>query len=82
MQSLACGKLRVLKKTPRGKDISVGDVFSFNPECNEKLYRIRISQVQMKETVSNLVHSDINIFEYVVFAISTEFMIKIRGSLT
>lgn len=53
MQSLACGKLRVLKKTPRGKDIKANDLFVFNPECNEKLYRIRISQVQMKETVGH-----------------------------
>lgn len=51
MQALACGKLRVLKKTPRGKDIKANDLFAFNPECNEKLYRIRICQVQMKETV-------------------------------
>ncbi|VDN25866.1 unnamed protein product [Gongylonema pulchrum] len=52
MQSLACGKLRVLNKTPRSKEIDDNDIFAFNPEVNEKLYRIRISQVLMRETVS------------------------------
>ncbi|EFO23722.1 hypothetical protein LOAG_04763 [Loa loa] len=63
MQSLACGKLRVLKKTPRGKDIKANDLFVFNPECNEKLYRIRISQVQMKETAVERAQTEEEIFQ-------------------
>ncbi|KAL3989495.1 Cullin-4A domain protein [Acanthocheilonema viteae] len=63
MQSLACGKLRVLKKTPRGKDIKPSDLFAFNPECNEKLYRIRISQVQMKETSVERAQTEEEIFQ-------------------
>ncbi|EJW88277.1 Cul4b protein [Wuchereria bancrofti] len=63
MQSLACGKLRVLKKIPRGKDIKDNDQFVFNPECNEKLYRIRISQVQMKETAVERAQTEEEIFQ-------------------
>ncbi|KAM3728636.1 Cullin-4A [Dirofilaria immitis] len=63
MQSLACGKLRVLKKMPRGKDIESNDLFAFNPECNEKLYRIRISQVQMKETAVERAQTEEEIFQ-------------------
>jgi len=50
LQSLACGKYRVLKKTPRGRDICSGDTFTFNEYFNDRLYRIRISQIQMLET--------------------------------
>lgn len=51
LQSLACGRLRVILKTPRGKDIGSSDVFKFNADFNDKLYRIRINQVLLKETV-------------------------------
>ncbi len=54
LQSLACGKLRVLNKLPKGKEIEPGDRFVFNDECNDRLFRIRISQVQMRETVMGL----------------------------
>ncbi|XP_066924143.1 cullin-4B-like [Clytia hemisphaerica] len=52
LQSLACGKLqsRVLKKKPPGKDINVKDRFFFNESFTLKLYRIKINQVQLKET--------------------------------
>ena len=50
LQSLACGKVRVLGKTPRGRDVEAGDMFAFNEEFNEKLFRIRINQIQSKET--------------------------------
>lgn len=51
LQSLACGKARVLNKNPRGKDVEDGDRFSFNNEFKHKLFRIKINQIQMKETV-------------------------------
>uniref|UniRef100_A0A8C2KEZ7 Cullin 4A n=1 Tax=Cyprinus carpio TaxID=7962 RepID=A0A8C2KEZ7_CYPCA len=52
LQSLACGKARVLNKTPRGKDVEDGDSFQFNSDFRHKLFRIKINQIQMKETVS------------------------------
>ena len=51
LQSLACGKARVLAKTPRGRDVRDADHFAFNNEFTNKLFRIKINQIQMKETV-------------------------------
>lgn len=51
LQSLACGKARVLTKNPRGRDVADNDGFVFNSEFNNKLFRIKINQIQMKETV-------------------------------
>uniref|UniRef100_A0A8C2WCH1 Cullin 4A n=1 Tax=Cyclopterus lumpus TaxID=8103 RepID=A0A8C2WCH1_CYCLU len=50
LQSLACGKARVLNKNPRGKDVEDGDRFNFNNDFKHKLFRIKINQIQMKET--------------------------------
>eukprot|EP00197_Chlamydomonas_leiostraca_P016154 CAMPEP_0202861492 /NCGR_PEP_ID=MMETSP1391-20130828/2868_1 /ASSEMBLY_ACC=CAM_ASM_000867 /TAXON_ID=1034604 /ORGANISM="Chlamydomonas leiostraca, Strain SAG 11-49" /LENGTH=749 /DNA_ID=CAMNT_0049540895 /DNA_START=162 /DNA_END=2411 /DNA_ORIENTATION=- len=50
LQSLACGKVRVLTKEPKGRDVNDSDVFHFNESFTEKLYRIKINQIQMKET--------------------------------
>uniref|UniRef100_A0A8B9GEZ0 Cullin 4A n=1 Tax=Amazona collaria TaxID=241587 RepID=A0A8B9GEZ0_9PSIT len=51
LQSLACGKARVLIKNPKGKDVEDGDKFIFNGDFKHKLFRIKINQIQMKETV-------------------------------
>lgn len=83
LQSLACGRLRVLNKTPRGKEIQGDDVFSFNPNCNDKLYRIRISQVQMKETAEERSQTEEEIFQdrqYQIDAAIVRIM-KMRKSL-
>ncbi|KAI9676636.1 MAG: hypothetical protein M1829_002953 [Trizodia sp. TS-e1964] len=50
LQSLACAKYRILSKTPRGRDINNKDVFMINEDFNEPKYRIRINQIQLKET--------------------------------
>ncbi|XP_043477502.1 cullin-4A isoform X2 [Leptopilina heterotoma] len=50
LQSLACGKARVLQKNPRGRDVSDNDRFVFNADFTNKLFRIKINQIQMKET--------------------------------
>lgn len=51
LQSLACGKARVLQKNPRGRDVADNDKFVFNADFTNKLFRIKINQIQMKETV-------------------------------
>uniref|UniRef100_A0A670ZC51 Cullin family profile domain-containing protein n=1 Tax=Pseudonaja textilis TaxID=8673 RepID=A0A670ZC51_PSETE len=51
LQSLACGKARVLAKGPKGKDVEDGDKFTCNDDFRHKLFRIKINQIQMKETV-------------------------------
>lgn len=39
----------VLKKEPMGKDISETDVFSFNEEFHNKLYKIKIATVSAQK---------------------------------
>ncbi|BGP50287.1 hypothetical protein JCM10450v2_006203 [Rhodotorula kratochvilovae] len=51
LQSLACGKVRVLVKHPKGREVNPGDVFSFNTEFKDDHVRIKINQIQQKETV-------------------------------
>jgi len=50
LQSLACGKVRVLQKVPKGKDVNDDDSFVFNAAFTNQLYRIKINSIQMKET--------------------------------
>ncbi len=50
LQSLSLGVVRVLRKEPKGKDVSEGDVFTFNAAFAHALTRIKINQIQIKET--------------------------------
>ncbi|KAK9823559.1 hypothetical protein WJX72_003747 [[Myrmecia] bisecta] len=51
LQSLACGKVRVLLKEPKGREVDSGDTFLFNEAFVASLYRIKINSIQLKETV-------------------------------
>lgn len=50
-QSLACGKVRVLTKSPKGKEVEDGDRFEVNEGLSEPRFRIKINAIQLKETV-------------------------------
>ncbi|KAJ5817560.1 Winged helix-turn-helix transcription repressor DNA-binding [Penicillium robsamsonii] len=50
LQSLACAKYRVLSKNPKGKDVNSSDQFSYNANFSDKQLRIKINQIQLKET--------------------------------
>ena len=50
LQSLACGKVRVLQKIPKGRDVSPTDSFRFNADFSHALYRIKINTIQMRES--------------------------------
>lgn len=50
LQSLACGKVRVLTKEPKSKEVGDEDVFRYNKDFTERLFRIKINSIQMKET--------------------------------
>uniref|UniRef100_A0A8C3YHQ9 Cullin-4A n=1 Tax=Catagonus wagneri TaxID=51154 RepID=A0A8C3YHQ9_9CETA len=63
LQSLACGKARVLVKSPKGKEVEDGDKFFFNAEFKHKLFRIKINQIQMKETVEEQVSTTERVFQ-------------------
>jgi cullin 3 len=45
LQSLACGKHRILTKTPKSRDVNVKDTFSFNDAFTSPLARIKIQQI-------------------------------------
>lgn len=53
LQSLACGKKRVLKKRPAGKDVDDADVFVFNDAFEDPRPKVHINSIQVKETVSS-----------------------------
>ncbi|KAJ5433002.1 uncharacterized protein N7458_012158 [Penicillium daleae] len=50
LQSLACAKYRVLTKTPKGKEVETTDDFSYNASFTDAKMRIKINQIQLKET--------------------------------
>ena len=50
LQSLACGKVRVLRKDPKGREVEDGDVFSFEKDFKQNLFRIKVNSIQMRET--------------------------------
>ncbi|KAI9894289.1 MAG: hypothetical protein M1814_004143 [Vezdaea aestivalis] len=50
LQSLACGKTRLLTKSPKGRNITDKDMFNVDLNFTDPRYRIKINQIQMKET--------------------------------
>lgn len=52
LQSLACGQIptRVIRKDPQGRDVDDTDHFHLNDNFKNERHRIRINQIQMKET--------------------------------
>ncbi|KAL8623970.1 Cullin-4A [Nucella lapillus] len=84
LQSLACGKARVLQKMPKGKDVENADRFQFNDDFKHRLYRIKINQIQMKETQEENTSTTERVFhdrQYQVDAAIVRIM-KMRKTLT
>lgn len=50
LQSLACAKYRPLLKSPKGRDVNPGDKFVVDLSFQETRARIKINQIQLKET--------------------------------
>jgi cullin-4 len=50
LQSLACAKFRILNKHPKGRDVNPTDTFTVNLAFADPKYRIKINQIQLKET--------------------------------
>ena len=50
LQSLACAKYEILKKTPKGRDIAPTDTFRVNLKFSDPRVRLKINQIQLKET--------------------------------
>ncbi|XP_067008215.1 cullin-4A [Anabrus simplex] len=84
LQSLACGKARVLQKTPRGRDVEDNDRFQFNKDFANKLFRIKINQIQLKETTEEQKATEERVFQdrqYQIDAAIVRIM-KMRKTLT
>lgn len=50
LQSLACARHKILTKHPKGREVSETDEFSFNAGFKDDKYRLKINQIQQKET--------------------------------
>ncbi|KAI9837297.1 MAG: hypothetical protein M1819_000371 [Sarea resinae] len=50
LQSLACAKYRPLLKHPKGREVNESDTFTINLTFSDAKYRIKINQIQLKET--------------------------------
>lgn len=50
LQSLACAKYQVLRKHPRSREVNDTDSFSFATGFTDAKMRIKINQIQLKET--------------------------------
>ncbi len=64
LQSLACGQIptRVLRKMPQGKDVNDDDEFMVNDALKNERHRIRINQIQMKETAEEQKSTEQRVF--------------------
>ncbi|GFY88922.1 cullin4 [Actinidia rufa] len=63
LQSLACGKVRVLQKLPKGREVEDDDLFEFNDVFTAPLYRIKVNAIQMKETVEENASTTERVFQ-------------------
>jgi cullin-4 len=84
LQSLACGRVRVLNKNPKGPHVEATDSFSFNKEFTAKLFRIKVNAIQLKETVEEQQKTTEGVFQdrqYQIDAAIVRIM-KTRKTLT
>ena len=50
LQSLACAKMKILTKYPKGREVNPTDTFTVNKGFSDPKFRIKINQIQLKET--------------------------------
>lgn len=61
--SLACGKVRVLLKEPKGRDVEYSDTFAFNAGFTHNLFRLKVNAIQLKETAEENTATAENVFQ-------------------
>ena len=84
LQSLACGKVRVLRKEPKGRDVDESDAFHVDREFKHQLFRIKVNSIQMRETEQENEQTAERVFQdrqYQIDAAIVRIM-KARKSLT
>jgi cullin 4 len=50
LQSLACAKIRPIKKRPKGKDVNDNDYFIVAHDFKNARFKLKINQIQIRET--------------------------------
>jgi cullin-4 len=63
LQSLSLGKVRVLAKEPKTKDVENEDTFTYRRDFTAKLVRLKINAVQMKETKEEQTKTQEGVFQ-------------------
>jgi cullin-4 len=69
LQSLACSKVRVLAKSPKGKDVETTDRFIVNQKFENKHRRVKINQIQLKETAEENTATQEKVFQDRIFSV-------------
>ncbi|KAI9012912.1 Cullin family-domain-containing protein [Gaertneriomyces semiglobifer] len=63
LQSLACAKIKVLTKIPHSKNVTRTDMFEYNANFEHNLFRIKVNQIQMKETAEEQKMTEERVFQ-------------------
>ena len=69
LQSLACSKIRVLAKSPKGKEVAETDRFMVNEKFENKHRRVKINQIQLRETAEENTQTQEKVFQDRIFAV-------------
>eukprot|EP00053_Salpingoeca_punica_P019818 m.202969 g.202969 ORF g.202969 m.202969 type:complete len:741 (-) comp17730_c1_seq1:293-2515(-) len=84
MQSLSLGKVRVLLKTNKGKDVEEDDKFCVNKKFSNPHKRVKINQIQLKETEAETEATSDKVFQDRAFAVDAAIVriMKTRKTLS
>jgi len=63
LQSLACGKVRALRKEPKGRNVDETDFFFFDNSFKHPLFRIKVNSIQMRETEAETEQTSERVFQ-------------------
>ncbi len=63
LQSLACGKVRPLSKSPKSREVNANDMFTYDANFTHVLHRIVVNSIQAKETVQEQQETNQRVFE-------------------
>jgi cullin 4 len=69
LQSLACSKVRVLSKSPKGKEVEQTDRFAVNQKFENKHRRVKINQIQLKESAEENSATQEKVFQDRIFSV-------------
>eukprot|EP00842_Homolaphlyctis_polyrhiza_P002282 jgi/Hompol1/3054/HPOL_000021-RA len=83
LQSLSCGKFRILIKTSKGSEIdTINDVFQVNEAFESSQFRIKINTIQVRETVEEQAKTSEKVFADRVFQIDAAIVRVMKSEKT